>query len=188
MAEINRKRKNNKEQKHINKIFTGLSRDFGENFVYVFFSPIRNDPKQKKHINKFLAPTPVPGQSRKFVYVYVFFLSLNKSVDLNGHFARKALSATPGSAPGRLGTRLSSFFEWGWCLLRKPACRRSKESDAPDRSRNRSLGRLCKPFFSKFGRLIYLDRANGRGEFGSQTAADPPGDPGRTLKSRLRIM
>ena len=38
-------------------MFTGLSGDFGGDFVYVFFSPspIRNDPK--KHINKILAPT-----------------------------------------------------------------------------------------------------------------------------------
>ena len=43
-----------------------------------FFSPIRNDPKKKKknsHKQLFGTP-PVPGQSRKFVHVYVFFLSL----------------------------------------------------------------------------------------------------------------
>ena len=40
-----------------------------------FFSPIRNDPK-KTHKQNFGAH-PVPGQSRKFVYVYVFFLSLS---------------------------------------------------------------------------------------------------------------
>ena len=38
------------------------------------FSPIRNDPiKTHKQI---LATHLVPGQSRKFVYVYVFFLPL----------------------------------------------------------------------------------------------------------------
>ena len=41
-----------------------------------FFSPIRNDPK-KTHKQIFGTP-PVPGQSRKFVYVYVFFLFLSK--------------------------------------------------------------------------------------------------------------
>ena len=33
-----------------------------------------------------------------------------------------------------------------------------------------------------------LDRANGRGGFGSQTAADPLGDPQRTLKSRPWVL
>ena len=33
------------KNKHINKVFMGLSRDFGGDFVYVFFSPIRNDPQ-----------------------------------------------------------------------------------------------------------------------------------------------
>ena len=51
-----------------------MSRDSGGDFVYVFFSPIRNDPK-KTHKQNF-GTHPVPGQSRKFVYVYVFFLSL----------------------------------------------------------------------------------------------------------------
>ena len=36
-----------------------------------FSSPIRNDPKKKK--KKLFGTHPVPGQSRKFVYVYVFF-------------------------------------------------------------------------------------------------------------------
>ena len=40
------------------------------------FSPIRNDPETKPHKQMF-GTHPVPGQSRKFVYVYVFFLSLN---------------------------------------------------------------------------------------------------------------
>ena len=33
------------EEKHVNKVFAGLSREFWGDFVYVFFSPIRNDPK-----------------------------------------------------------------------------------------------------------------------------------------------
>ena len=48
-----------------------------------FFSPIRNGPK-KTHKQNF-GTHPVPGQSRKFVYVYVFFLSLkNGRVHLLG--------------------------------------------------------------------------------------------------------
>ena len=42
-----------------------------------FFSPIRNDPK-KTPLKQNVGTHPVPGQSRKFVYVYVFFLSLKK--------------------------------------------------------------------------------------------------------------
>ena len=37
------------KKKHVNKFFTGFSRDFGGDFVYVFFSPIRNDPEKKKN-------------------------------------------------------------------------------------------------------------------------------------------
>ena len=69
------RKKTHKEQKHVNKISTWLSRDFGGDFVYVFFLPLRNDPK-KTHKQNF-GTHPVPGQSRKFVYVYVFFLSLS---------------------------------------------------------------------------------------------------------------
>ena len=47
--------KTHKEKKHVNKTFTGLSRDLGGNFVCVFFSPIRNDPK-KTHKKKILPP------------------------------------------------------------------------------------------------------------------------------------
>ena len=64
-------RKKEKTHKHN---FLGLSRDFGGDFVYVFFSPIRNDPK-KTH-KQIFGTHPVPGQSRKVVYVYVCFLSL----------------------------------------------------------------------------------------------------------------
>ena len=42
----------------------------------MFFLPLRNDPK-KTHKQNF-GTHPVPGQSRKFVYVYVFFLSPSK--------------------------------------------------------------------------------------------------------------
>ena len=60
-------------EKQINKIFAGLSRDFfwGGDFVYVLFSPKRNDPRKTHQQN--VATHPVPGQSRIFIYVYVFF-------------------------------------------------------------------------------------------------------------------
>ena len=51
----------------------GLSRDFGGHFVYVFFYPIRNDPKRKKHINKILAPTQSRDNPANLFYVCVFF-------------------------------------------------------------------------------------------------------------------
>ena len=38
---IGSEKKTQKEKKHVNTIFTGLSRDFGANFVYVFFLPHR---------------------------------------------------------------------------------------------------------------------------------------------------
>ena len=55
---------------------------------------------RKKHINKFLAPPPVPGQSRKFVYVYVFFLSLIVIAaplwqGTKSRFAKNMVCATP---------------------------------------------------------------------------------------------
>ena len=59
--------KTQKEKKYVNKTFTGLSRDFGRDFVYVFFLPPKG--MTKKHINNFLAPTQ-SRESRKFVYVY----------------------------------------------------------------------------------------------------------------------
>ena len=43
-------------------------------FMCFFFSAIRNDPKRTHKQN--FGTHPVPGQSRKFVYVYVSFLSL----------------------------------------------------------------------------------------------------------------
>ena len=65
-------KKTHKEKKHLNKIFTGLSRDFGGDFVYVFFSPIRNDPK--KYINKFLAPTQSQDNpANLFMFMCFFF-------------------------------------------------------------------------------------------------------------------
>ena len=55
--------------------FHGILPGFWGGFVYVFFSPTRNDPK-KTHKQNF-ATRPIPGQSRKFVYVYVFLFSLS---------------------------------------------------------------------------------------------------------------
>ena len=62
---------NTHKEKHINKMFTGLSRDFGGILWGFVFLPTRDDPK-KTHKQLF-GTHPVPGQSRKFVYVYVFF-------------------------------------------------------------------------------------------------------------------
>ena len=63
-----------------------------------FFSPIRNDPK-KTH-KQIFGTHPVPGQSRKFVYVYVFFLSLRILV----------LSALRHGIATGVQTPSSSFF------------------------------------------------------------------------------
>ena len=53
--------------------------------------------------------------------------------------------------------------------------------------RHVSAARTGWPWFGAVTPLN-LDRANGRGGFGSQTAADPPGDPWRTLKSSLWVL
>ena len=56
-------------------IFMGLPGFLGGGgFVYVFFSPIRNDPPPPKAHKQKFAIHPVPGQSRKYVYVNVFLL------------------------------------------------------------------------------------------------------------------
>ena len=44
-------------KKYINKMFTGLSRNFEGILFMCCFSPIRNDPNKKNRINNFLAPT-----------------------------------------------------------------------------------------------------------------------------------
>ena len=70
--------KSGSEKKHIKKKtrkqnFHGIVLGFWGGFcLCVFFSAIRNDPK-KTHKQNF-GTRPVPGQSRKCVYVYVFFL------------------------------------------------------------------------------------------------------------------
>ena len=58
------------KKKHANKNFHGIVPGFLGDFVYVFFSPMRNDPP-KKHINKFLPPAQSHDSPGKFVYVYV---------------------------------------------------------------------------------------------------------------------
>ena len=75
---------------NVNKIVTGLSRDFLGDFACVFFPPQKEWPKKKT-----LGTHPVPGQSRKFVYVYVFFLSLKSRAC---HVWRKKASLQNGRA------------------------------------------------------------------------------------------
>ena len=58
--------------KHVNKIFTGLSRDLWGDFIYVSFPPHKKWHEKSTHKHIF-GTHPNPGQSRKFVYVYVFF-------------------------------------------------------------------------------------------------------------------
>ena len=53
-------------------MWTGSSRDFWGDFVFVF-SPIGNDPQKTQ--KQIFTTHPDPGQYHKFVYVYVFFLS-----------------------------------------------------------------------------------------------------------------
>ena len=67
----------NTQEKTRNKIFTGLSRDLGENFVYVLFSPKRNDPI-KKQINKCLAPTQSRDNPAN-LFMFMCFLALKNN-------------------------------------------------------------------------------------------------------------
>ena len=85
----------------------------------MFLSPIRNDPK--KHINIILAPA---GQSLKFVYVYVFLLSLisllSRGIQLRG--------------PARINNACFS-----WCLslpFPKRKIRPGKEGKRPIKLQN----------------------------------------------------
>ena len=68
-SKTNIKKKTRKQNVH--GIVPGL---WGE-IMFVLFLPTMNE-KKKTHKQKF-GTHPVPGQSRKFVYVYVLFLSLN---------------------------------------------------------------------------------------------------------------
>ena len=72
-----RERKKHIKKKTRKQKFHGIVPGFLGNFVYVFSSPLRNDPK-KTH-KQIFGTHPVLGQSRKFVYVYVFFFPWNQS-------------------------------------------------------------------------------------------------------------
>ena len=74
-----------KEEKHIfNKMFTGLSRDFGGNLFMCFFSsPIRNDPP-KKHINKILPPTQSEDNPANIFMFMCFYFSWVFAFSLSG--------------------------------------------------------------------------------------------------------
>ena len=69
-------RKNKRTKKHINKTFTGPSRDFLGILLMCFLSPVRNDPK-KIHKQNF-ATHPVPGQSPNLMFMCFLFPTLSK--------------------------------------------------------------------------------------------------------------
>ena len=62
----------NWEKKKRKQYFHGIVPGFGGGFCLCVFS-IRNDPTKKKTHKQLLGTHPVPGQSRKFVYVYMCF-------------------------------------------------------------------------------------------------------------------
>ena len=64
-------RTKNTKTKHKNKMFTGLSQDFLD-LVYVFFSPVRNDPE--KCIKTFLPPTQSRDNPAHLFMFMCFFL------------------------------------------------------------------------------------------------------------------
>ena len=99
---------------NVNKIVTGLTWDFGGNFVYVFFSPIGNDPKRKTHKQNF-GTHPVPGQPRKFVYVYVFFFPWEKGKEIQkGKGRRLTVRSWSMSKAMRSFTRSSARKSDSW--------------------------------------------------------------------------
>ena len=63
MGAIKSKQKTHKQNVH------GIVPGFGGRFLYLFFSPMRNERTHKQNF----ATDLVLGQSHKFVYVYVFF-------------------------------------------------------------------------------------------------------------------
>ena len=78
-----RERKKHIKKKTRKQNFHGIVPGFLGGILFMcFFLPLRNDPK-KTHKQNF-GTHPIPGQSRKFVYVYVFFLSPNLGVVLWG--------------------------------------------------------------------------------------------------------
>ena len=93
-------------------MFTGLSRILGVILFMCFCSPIRNDPK-KTHKQNF-ATHPVLGQSRKFVYAYVFFHSLNFSGFFkdSGAEGRRDSPVSAGRVPKRNGGATWFFPSW----------------------------------------------------------------------------
>ena len=88
----------NIKKKQVNKFFTGLSRDFLGEFVYVFFSPIRNDPKENTATN-FCHP-PRPGTIPQIcLYLCVFFIPSFFWEEFSGKLGRsgKILPGLSGS-------------------------------------------------------------------------------------------
>ena len=68
--EVSERKKKNIKNKNINKFSRDCPLIFWGFCLCVFSPPIRNDPKKHKQL---FGTHPVPGQFRKFVYVYVFF-------------------------------------------------------------------------------------------------------------------
>ena len=67
------------------------------------FSPIRNDPK-KTH-KQIFGTHPVPGQSREFVYVYVFSFPERVQKELNDGTKSRNEGTKKGAMVPKTGTR-----------------------------------------------------------------------------------
>ena len=75
-----RAKKTHREKKTRKQNFHGIVLGFWGEFCLCVYSPPQGmtppKKKEKKTHKQLFGTHPVPGQSRKFVYVYVFFLSL----------------------------------------------------------------------------------------------------------------
>ena len=94
-------RKKHRRKKHINKVLTGLSRDFGGDSVMCFYSPLRNDPKNTW--TKFCHP-PSPGTIPQICLCLCVFLSLNME-----------LHTSSRNTPETFSQQIWNFhLEYGW--------------------------------------------------------------------------
>ena len=140
-------------------MFTGLSREFWGNFVYVFFSPIRNDPK-KTH-KQLVGTHPVPGQSRKFVYVYVFFFSDKKCPNTLSSLlcllSRRILWIFFSCLSGNFSLKNGGDFWWIFSGLRFPRNEARKILEKFGKNSEQNSGQNSGRKFEKFGKLSFCN-------------------------------
>ena len=94
----------NKKTRKEKSTETKFSRDcpgiFGEFCLCVLFLHHKERPEQKKTHKQNFATRPIPGQSHKFVYVYVFFFSwIRRGEEFRGTVFATALTLSVTDPP-----------------------------------------------------------------------------------------